>query len=413
MKESIRLFLSENDCCACGACLNICPKNAITFKANTYGFSYPVINNSLCIQCGACLRACKYQGESEMHSPKYAYAVFNSNHQQLMNSSSGGAFAAFASYILQKKGYVYGATLEKKDECFLCHHINISSIDDLPRLQGSKYVHSDSENSYKEAKKLLQNGQIVLYSGTPCQIDALYGFLGKRYDNLYTVDVICHGVPGLNLFNDYINHKKNKGLKMDGCLFRDKQQGWKNFFLKIYYGDSNKLIWWRLSSYYYYFIKGYTYRPNCYSCKYACKDRVSDLTIGDYWGIEQQHPELFVDKKWNDQIYDGISCVLVNTPHGKDLFDHASQKLVVVESTVEKVRKYNGQLNQPTIYNEEGKKLMALYAQYGYVAVEKHFVKEMGKLRILKYKMKCIMPTIFKRKVKQFFFVLNKRKKTC
>ncbi|HAR87529.1 MAG TPA: coenzyme F420 hydrogenase, partial [Ruminococcaceae bacterium] len=196
-------------------------------------------------------------------------------------------------------------------------HISVTDIAELPRLQGSKYVQSSIGFAYKEVKQYLLQGRKVLFSGTPCQIDALKGFLNKDYDNLILIDIICHGVPSQKMFNEYVDLLEDKTkMTIDELNFRDKKKGWDNFYLNITNSNKNKDIFWELSSYYKFFVKGYIYRENCYSCKYATRKRISDITIGDYWGIRQQHPELFNDDKWFEYSYDGISCVMVNNEKG-------------------------------------------------------------------------------------------------
>ena len=222
----IELFENKKSCCGCGACANICPNGAITMKPDKWGYSYPVVDSSRCVSCGACKKACSYQNGISLHEPIRAYAAVNKTQQQLEKSASGGAFSAVATYFLKNESVVYGAALDFEGGHPIAHLVGIDDASQLWRLQGSKYVQSAVEQTYKQAKQNLDAGKKVLFSGTPCQIAGLYGYLKKEYANLWTIDVICHGVPNLKFFDDYLSIEgKKRGGVPTGYSFRDKKRG--------------------------------------------------------------------------------------------------------------------------------------------------------------------------------------------
>ena len=267
-----------------------------------------------------CKKVCAYQNGAECHKPIYTFAAFNKNKEQLLKSASGGIFAAVATKFLHSGGAVFGAALNFESGHAVVQHLMIEAIQDLYKLQGSKYVQSSIGDCYKQARSLLLNGRKVLFSGTPCQIAGLYGYLGADCESLTTIDLICHGVPNNKFFDDYLQIEKNnfKAKEITGYAFRDKNRGWGNVgCLSLAYKNKclkNKYIPAKLSSYNSFFYSGAICRENCYSCKYAKSGRVGDLTIGDYWGIEKEHPELLENSGYVEK--NGISCILANTPKG-------------------------------------------------------------------------------------------------
>lgn len=388
---AIVLFEDKKECCGCGACMNICPKNAIIMEPDPSGFLYPRIHDDICIECGACKKVCAYQNDINLNEPLAAYAAVNRNEEQLMLSASGGVFSAIAEKVLNENGVVFGATLSFENGYAYPHHIFVETIEDLPKLQGSKYVQSSIGNTYEEAKKFLLSGRKVLFSGTPCQVAGLYGFLGKDYEELITVDVICHGVPNEAFFNGYLQEekRKRKAEKVMGYSFRDKSKGWgmtgrldlvsRNNLRKSVYIPS------RLASYYTLFLDGNTYRENCYSCKYATKSRPSDLTIGDYWGIQVEHPELLGGNGYDEKK--GISCILANSEKGIAICKNMKETLQLHESSYEKISNKNGQLKEPSHLNKQRDELLSIYVTGGYSDVEKWFQK--------KYRKQIIIHTIY------------------
>lgn len=400
-KNDIILFENQKECCGCGACVSICPKNAISMQEDPYGFRYPKINTSLCVKCETCKRVCAYQNKTECNRPQIGYAAVNTDEDEVKKSASGGVFAAIAHAVLAKGGKVYGAAYIFKDKVEVAT-VGIECVEDLPKLQGSKYVQSNTENVFKDVRNVVRTGRQVLFSGTPCQVAALNAFLGKKYENLLTIDIVCHGVPNQRLLNDYLKTLKQPDEHITELNFRDKTHGWEDFFVD-YTMDCNKRknIHCRVSSYYEEFLKGYTYRENCYSCKFASLERPADLTIGDYWGIAKEHPELFKAEKWFERKYTGISCLLINTEKGKQAIGEYKDALELIPSTVEKIIAGNGQLREPTHYSEKREQILELYKAGGYQSVEQDFQKTLTLRYRVKDKLKCMIPLKWKMKIKR------------
>lgn len=382
------LFEKKVDCCACGACVNKCPVNAIAMEEDIDGFVYPNIDYTRCISCGACKRACAYQNQIVKNSPITSYVAVNKERKQKMESASGGIFAAMATKIISSGGVVFGATLEKRDNLFISHHIAVDALDNIKLLQGSKYVQSDTEFTFKEVLSCLQDGKKVLYSGTPCQVAGLKQFLEKDYENLITVDLICHGVPSNRFFNEYLSFLKKRLRAKDiiGYSFRDKKKGWgmncRVDFLTQNGKEKTKYIPARLESYNTLFLDGLTYRENCYTCKYACRHRPGDFTIGDYWGIDKEHPDIFDNRLFVEQ--DGISCLIVNSEKGKKIIDDCFfDNLEIYMSHFDKVAKKNGQLNSPSKLSESRSIIFDVYREKAYAGVEDLFRRIYKKQRIL------------------------------
>jgi len=325
-------------CTGCGACEQVCPTKAISMKpVNEEGFLESVTDFEKCIDCNQCRMTCPQNTKAKLNSPQLNLAVRDKDDEELKNSASGGAFAAAARVILSQGGVVVGAAYN--DDMTVSHHI-VDGLKDMPKLQSSKYVQSNTAGTFKEVKKMLRDGRTVLYSGTPCQIAGLKGFLRKDYDNLYTMDVICHGVASPKLFVKYLEWLSGKmGGKIIYYNFRDKSTGWGlDYMTKT--KTKTKTMPCSLDPYYHHFLKGDTYRECCYHCLYARQERVSDITIGDYWGIEKEHPEFYSTK--------GVSCLLVNTEKGKFLWNLISSEFISLESTFDKVARANHNLKAPT-----------------------------------------------------------------
>lgn len=394
--ETITLFKSNKDCCACGACVNICLKQAIQMQEDENGFLYPIIDNDKCIKCGLCIKTCALQNNKLKNTPLKTYAA-QSHNTDLKKSASGGIFASLAVNVLKDGGVVYGAALENVNGKLICRHIVVNSVTDLEKLQGSKYIQSNIGNIYQAVKKNLLENKIVLFSGTPCQVDGLRAYLGKQYENLYCIDIICHGVPSNKMFQDYIETLEKKyNDKIIDFKFRDKTKGWgltaKGYTAKGY----TAIIQANVSSFYYYFLKSYIYRDSCYSCKYACKNRCGDITIGDYWGIENAHPEVLKNNSVLD-YRNGVSCLIVNTEQGKKLIEKYKDDLKLIESDFEKAAEENRQLNRASVCNVEKRdEILNLYSKSGYESVENSF----RKIRILNM-VKNLLPVWMKNVIKR------------
>ena len=399
---AIVLFENKKDCCGCGACMNICPKSAITMEEDEYGFVYPKINTDLCIECGACKKACGYQNVPEKHSQMAVYAAAAKNDSILKKSASGGAFAVIAEKVINDGGIVYGAALPFENGKLEPKHIRIDNKEDIIMLQGSKYVQSDTVFVFQQVRKDLQSGKSVMFSGTPCQIAGLKRFLNKDYDNLLSVEIICHGVPSKKMFQDFIESYGNElGGTIKDFYFRDKSKGQGMITRAVYEHHDQlheKVKIGGLTAYIHFFAKSYTYRINCYSCPYATADRVGDITLGDFWGFHEEYP----DYKESQGLSNGkgISCLLVNTQKGDNAIEGCKDSFVLMDSEFEKVARHNDQLSKPSKYSPQREIILDLYKNCGYEAVKKYYKKKCKK-DIIKYRISGILPKGFKRNIKK------------
>jgi len=305
-------------------------------------------------------------------------------------------FSAIASIVFGKNGVVFGCAFNKEMNA---EHVYIESKNELFRLQGSKYVQSSINKSLNEARNFLEEGRTVLFTGTPCQIVGLKAYLGREYSELITVDTICHGVPSTIFFKDYIKYLEGR-LKCHilDFQFRDKSKGWESYIGKIIYKKGRtvrvKYIPWFTSYYYSYFIQGDILRDCCYECKYASGQRVADVTLGDYWGIKEIHPEI--------SSSNGVSVVLVNSEKGLAVVKQLSREMVLKQSVFEKARKYNAQLNYPPAKGQRRQKIFETWLEGGYQAVAKAH-KDLYKAQIAVLNIKSFVPISIKTLIKRIF----------
>lgn len=326
------------DCCGCRSCEQACPKQCIKMIDNDEGFIYPKVEISRCINCELCLKKCPIYTYQKNEKNILAFALMNKD-KSIMKSASGGACTVISKSIISDGGIVYGVTFDDK---FNAIYTRVSNIKDLKKIQSSKYVFSDTNISYKSLKEDLKNNIKVLFIGLPCQVAGLLSFLGKEYDNLYTISLICHGVPSPKYFREYIKYKqkklKNLIVEYD---FRSKEKyGW-GLNEKILLASGKTTIKnLSYTSYGHDFLLGNSYRENCYNCKFANKDGSGDITVGDFWGIDELESDLDVKK--------GISCVLVKTSKGKQLLNSVLRDVTIREYSFNDVAKRNHNLCAPS-----------------------------------------------------------------
>ena len=298
-------------CTGCAACANGCPKDAISMARDQEGFAYPEVDPEKCIHCGHCTTVCPALHPREPRPAPAAFAAWNRDDKIRRDSTSGGVFTALAEYVLESGGVVYGAALDGKQHL---RHIACFRKEDLWRMRGAKYVQSDLEGVFREVKKHLPS-RMVLFSGTPCQVDGLYRYLGSRPENLITCDLICHGVPSPGVWEDMarsIERRKGKGLQ--AVRFRNKVEGWKNSHFTTVYDDgtvdSAPLMHTEFGRA---FGRALFLRPCCHSCAYTNLNRPGDFTLGDLWGLAPEELPQQQEK--------GISLLLVNSERGSHIFD--------------------------------------------------------------------------------------------
>lgn len=405
-KNGMPLYEDMGKCCGCGACSLVCPTHAITMKADDKGASYPDIDLEKCIACNRCIKTCAF-GQGKQDDGVISYAAANNHAEQSMASSSGGVFPAIATDFLRQGHAVVGVALDIVEGRANVRHIMIQSQNELTRLQGSKYVQSSGLENYNAINQVLKDGKKLLFSGTPCQVAGFKSLFKQYLDQIYAIDIICHGVPGLTFFNDYLDWvHQNQGGVVTGVVFRDKALGWSTsgrIDARIH-GDNRRVQFSQnTSSYYSFFYSGETYRDSCYACPYACLQRVGDLTIGDYWGVQRLSPELMVENGGPFDSHKGISCVLCNNAKGADMLQKAKDILICREVTIDKITVYNHQLVAPANHTALRHKLFRQYHKKGYSGVEKIFCTIKRK-EAMRKKVKAMIP-------RQVYALIKKVKK--
>ncbi len=317
--------LQKDLCTGCGLCSQICPLKCITMCEDEEGFVYPNVDNDRCSNCSFCIKKCPVLSDevlfSDINETQY-YAAINKNIDELKIASSGGVFSALADFILCDGGSVCGCVYNDKMEAV---HVVTSERNTIKRMYGSKYVQSNILDCYGIIKEKLEHGEKVLFTGTACQVAALKSFLGSEQEFLYTVDILCHGVPSPSLFRMFVNHlnERKKGRVID-IKFRDKEKkGWGSEHRTSVTFDNGRKIWPFMPAYFSSFFYGLDLRESCYHCRFAGTNRVSDLTIGDYWGSW---------KKYRKRFKEGISVISINTLKGKKLFSEIQNNFSFVES---------------------------------------------------------------------------------
>lgn len=336
--------LDKIKCTGCGLCNNICPFGAIEMKADDEGFLRPNINDK-CVNCGLCAKKCPILSKQlNLNKSFKSYAVWAKNSLR-EKGSSGGIFPAISEYIVSNGGVVFGAGFEKG--CRNLVYMKAESKSELAKLYKSKYVQCDSGLIYKTVKDYLDNNKLVLFSGCPCQVDALKSFLNKSYENLYTIDILCHGAPSPYAYNKFLD-EISKGKKISNVDFRDKKPGW-GTLIRVDFEDGSIHHDLYNGNYFRSFLSGINMRESCYTCPYSQEHRVGDLTLGDFWGVSE------FKENWNDNK--GTSIALINNAHGKSLLEKISKAIDRIEEvpyskTVEICKKYNGALLFPTKPNK-------------------------------------------------------------
>ena len=378
------MLINENTCCGCRLCVERCPRKAIQMKQGELGILYPQIDEERCVDCHLCEKACPVHKELRNNTVAI-YAAVNRQKNELLASASGGVFSAIAHTVLNQSGVVYGAAMLSDDDFILkVQHIRVDSVEQMQLLQGSKYLQSSMEGIYAQIQEDVKEGKTVLFSGTPCQIAAVKSLCGTP-ENLILAEIICHGVPSQRLFSDYLNTIQKKGKKIQNFIFRTKESGW-GMCAKLTQKDkrgnvkSNRVPC-NISSYYKMFLRCETYRPSCYQCKYATSERVGDLTLGDYWGIEKDNAIFDQVKASGFEITEGISCVIVSSEKGMQLLKSADISLI--KTNFDSIARENGQLTHPSQRPNTRSELEKIYHEKGYIGLEERFNRSLGAKRYL------------------------------
>lgn len=303
---------APDDCSGCGLCANVCSRNAITLQWNEDGFLAPTVDTSACINCGLCVKKCPalnppQQTEGDMENV-ISYGGWSNDKTTRRESSSGGVFTPLAVQTIKNGGVVFGVVWKDK---LTAVFDKAETIEELRPMRGSKYINALPGNVYRQVKEQLKTGRHVLFAGTGCHVWALKKYLGKDYENLLLVDILCHGTPSHLILRKYVQEAEDSTKKMvDYVSFRDKSDGWKDYHVRTYYTDGTSESHSHKQDYFMkIFLSDKALNRSCYACKFRQFPRISDITLGDYWGVA--HPE----SEW--PISDGISAILANTEKGQ------------------------------------------------------------------------------------------------
>ena len=337
-------MLDLEKCTGCGLCAQICPKNAIKLVENREGFKIPQIDNQKCINCGLCKKKCHIYNDVPGHLTQHAYALISNQDRRM--SSSGGAFSAFARYVFNRGGVVFGAAF---DPFPFVKHICVDKLEDLDRLRGAKYVQSEIGHAYSQTAAFLKSGRPVLFTGTPCQVAALYSYLnGNRYEELLiTLDIVCHGVPNQSYFNAYLQKLESSFDTKEYAKICDfkarKLDGWSTSPM-VRFQDNPQWIhlFQEKSAYVSAFYKCSIFREGCYKCRYSNMNRVGDFTIADYWGIGKH------GAPFKKTIAGGVSLVISNRDNGPDLMKQLTNIAYIEERPLKECLFENHNLSAPT-----------------------------------------------------------------
>lgn len=312
----------KHNCCGCGACSQTCPLSCVTMKTDKEGFCYPETDTDICTSCGLCETVCPMTGTVDKKKPENTFISYSSDETLRKNGSSGGMFQTIAQKVISLGGIVFGARF---DDNWNVVHDYADNKEGITAFCGSKYLQSRIGNSFKQAELFLDKGKTVLFSGTPCQIHGLKKYLKKDYPNLITVDFVCHGVPSPSVWQSYIDftarRKSIDRKNISSINFRDKCSGWKRYSVTI--KDDNNVSEstpFNQNSYMQLFLRDYILRPSCYNCSFKNGANISDVTLGDFWGVNDIHPE------WDDDK--GLSVCLANSTKGAEILSRLDSTVV-------------------------------------------------------------------------------------
>lgn len=383
------MISNTTDCTGCNACVQKCPRNCITLEENQYGFVYPKVDETNCISCNLCNNVCHLQNYNQLQeNTPSAYAAVNKENSIVLKSTSGGVFSAIAEKILSDSGVVYGCAFN--DE-LKPQHMRVDNIEQLNLLYGSKYIQSDIGNCYIDILKDLNEKRTVFFTGTPCQVSALKTFLGKDYDNLFTADLVCHGVPSYAYFRKFIKWYEEKyNCKVTDYSFRSKDNaGWSlagTCTIEKNSKKTNKKVFYFDNYYYHYFLNGDIYRDSCYDCKYANIHRPGDFTLGDLWGAEK------IELDFN--ISNGCSLLLVNSLKAEELLKTLNVDLQKIP--LDFALQNNEQLHTPCKQSPNRNEILEEYRIYTAAQIQRNYFKKYRKKRVLA-KIKYFIPPKIKK----------------
>jgi coenzyme F420-reducing hydrogenase beta subunit len=378
------------ECVGCNGCVQICPQSCITVQENNEGFWYPYIDENSCVECNKCREICPVNaGHRNDRAYPQAFGAKNKDDSIREKSTSGGLFSVFAHSMLENNGLVIGAVFD--DDMNLKYAV-AANLNDLEKMRGSKYLQSDIGDTYVLAKNMLLNRRNVLFVGTPCQVAGLYSFLGSDFEGLLTCDFICHGVSSPGVFKDYLHSKEEKAQsKVREFVFRDKKTGWKMPSTVIKFANlKSETCLFKNDVFSLAFRRNLILRPSCYRCKFSKIPRASDLTLADFWGVQEHCPELDDNK--------GTSLVLVNSEKGVKWFDLCSDKMIFKKVKPEKALSRNRNATSSVKLPVNRKSYFEDLTNHGFSYVESKYMKPSHFLRRLFKKILIII----KRRISRF-----------
>lgn len=379
----------KKNCCGCSACASVCPRHCITMVEDSEGFLYPQVDEEACVNCGLCEKVCNELNPYDTREPLQVLAAINKDDEVRQKSSSGGIFHLLAEKTIREGGVVFGARFDENWQVVIDYAEDMKGVE---AFMGSKYVQARMENAYVDAKRFLNEGRKVLFSGTPCQVAGLHKFLRKSYDNLLSVDLICHGVPSPKVWRAYLEEVVKQGQSISCVEFRNKEKGWKKFSFFLRYNGVGKTVSmlspFTENHYMKAFLSDIILRPSCYECKARGCSSQSDITIADFWGIETLLPEMDDDK--------GTSLVLVNTNAGKIAVDFT--KVTMSSSTYECVKRFNPACCYSPKVHPKRKMFFMNFGKKGLISLIDECTKlPLGqRIRMLMWRCKCFAKCILK-----------------
>ena len=381
-------IVDKQNCCGCYACYNICPPKCIHMQPDVGGFWYPIVGIDECTECGLCEQVCPILKEkSEDNYEPLAYACINNNESIRLESSSGGLFTLIAEQIIEDGGAVFGANFNENLEV---EHSYVELKQELEKLRGSKYVQSKIGKTYEQAKQLLKSGRKVLFTGTPCQIGGLKSFLGKSYNNLLCVDIVCHGVPSPLVWKKYVDYRQEKaGSAVQRISFRRKDDGWKRYSVSFLFKNNteyretmDKDLFMRA------FLKDVCLRPSCYACGFKTIHRQSDITLADFWGIQNILPDMDDDK--------GTSLIFVNSKAGQAIIEQIVDKMQYKEVDIVEAVRYNPAAIKSAVANPHREKFFEELDKLTFDELVKKYCTDKLSVRV-KRKTKLVASAILKK----------------
>lgn len=341
----VKLFERPEQCCGCSACTMTCPMSCITLQADkTEGFLYPVIDRDRCIECGACMRVCPLKDQQKLPENRVAFAMNHADEDYRYRCTSAGAFEVICrSFCGGEPATVFGVVL---DETNTVKHCAIGDIEALHPFRKSKYVQSELADTFRQVKQCLHEGKRVVFSGSPCQVDGLKHYLKRDYENLLLVDFVCHGVPSPKVFRACISQmEQEQGSPVRQVIFRNKvklEDGWNCLGMEYVFENGHVITeHYPPCTYMTGFLSNLYLRPSCHTCKYASISRVSDITLGDSWGMDAYDPNLSM------RVTNGTSLVMLNTPKGNNILGESNEKYTLTLVPIDLLPKAQRQLKEP------------------------------------------------------------------